>query len=159
MEIIRVKAVAELIISYHSTLLNHDLTPVVLVAHIDTRIRVCPALEINQGADRHIQIQLAALFLIAYPRVILRLQQIHNLLQTLCQCCVFLQQRINHCRITRRMQTLIHACPSWHISTCYVRFQRSFFHQIKNTYDLVLITMMALFFSVIKKCSQLIFSH
>jgi hypothetical protein len=72
-----------------------DIAVIMAVAHVDARVRGEAAPEVDEGADGDVQVQLAALFLVAHPHLMLGLEEIEDLLQALGQGGVLGEQPVD----------------------------------------------------------------
>ena len=78
---------------------HRDAAPVRTVAHQDARVGLRAGAPVDQGPDRHVQIEFAALVLVADADPVLGLQQVEQLLQLARQCVVALQHGIDQAGI------------------------------------------------------------
>jgi hypothetical protein len=88
-----------------------DVAAVGAVAHVDARVRVGAALEVDEGADGHVQVQFAAFFLVADADLVLGLEQVEDALQALGQGGVLLQQLVDVGAVALGVQGLVDADP------------------------------------------------
>ena len=88
-----------------------DVAPIGAVAHVDAWVGRGPALEVDQAADGHVKVQLAALFLKADAHFVLRFQQIKHALQLLGQCGVPCEDAVDVSRVAAGVQALVQAHP------------------------------------------------
>ena len=88
-----------------------DAAPVGAVAHVDAGIRRVAGAPVHHGAQRHIQVQFAALFLIADAHPLLWLEQVQQPLELPRQAGVPGQQPVDGDGIARRLQAVVHTHP------------------------------------------------
>jgi hypothetical protein len=65
------------------------------VAHVDTRVGAGAALEVDQRAQGDIEVEFAALFLVANADLVLRLEDVQQTLQTPGQGGVLFEQAVD----------------------------------------------------------------
>ena len=72
-----------------------DVAAVGAVAHVDARVGVGAALEVDQRADGDVEVEFAAFFLVADAHLVLRFEQVEHALQALGQRGVLFQQLVD----------------------------------------------------------------
>ena len=81
------------------------------MAHVDARVRGGAALEVDQGADGHVQVQVGAVLLVADAHELLGLEQIQHLFQPLGQGAVLLQHGVDLGGVAGGVQAFVQADP------------------------------------------------
>jgi hypothetical protein len=88
-----------------------DVAAVGAVAHVDARVRVGAALEVDEGADGHVEVEFAAFFLVADADLVLGFEQVEDALEALGQGAVLFQQPVDVGGVAFRVQGLVDADP------------------------------------------------
>ena len=88
-----------------------DVAAVRAVADIDARLGKPAALPVGPGTQRDVEVEFAALFLVAQANPFLRLEQVEQALEAAGEHGMTREQVVDVCRVSRRMQGFVDGCP------------------------------------------------